>query len=111
MRQMKPESARALTWFAAILMVVGWLVMSPGGAFFFFVLSALFAVAPAIFGATKIRLTALALLIMAIFFAVDRYPGFKNEQERLRQHKVGFQQMPHITVSCLGRVADDESKV
>lgn len=82
MRQMKPESARALTWFAAILMVVGWLVMSPGGAFLLFVLSALFAVAPAIFGATKIRLAALALLIMAIFFAVETgIPGSRMNKK------------------------------
>lgn len=77
-------SANALIWFSGILIVIGWLVMSPSGAFFFFVLSAIFAVVPAMFGTGKIRFVAIALLAIAIFSSIDRYPDYKRELERLR---------------------------
>lgn len=82
MKQMKPESARALTWFAAILLFVGLLIMSPSGAFFLFVLAVLFAAVPAIFGSKKARIIAVILLLVSILFAVSRYPEFRSEQER-----------------------------
>ncbi|MCG2709665.1 MAG: hypothetical protein Q8N12_00555 [Thermodesulfovibrionales bacterium] len=53
---MKKESANALAWFAAILLLVGLLIMSPSGAFALFVLAALFAALPAIFGSKKTRI-------------------------------------------------------
>jgi hypothetical protein len=81
--KMKDTSASALVWFSGIVMVIGWLVMSPSGAVFSFVLSAIFAIVPAVFGTAKIRLVAIVLLIIALFFAADRYPEFRSERERL----------------------------
>lgn len=95
---MKDKSASALAWLSGILILFGWLVMSPSGAFFFFVLSALFAGVPAVFGAGKIRLVAIGLLIAALFFAAQRYPDFKSERERLQRRQAGFLQTPPVTI-------------
>ena len=81
---MKKESANALALFAAILLLAGWLVMSPSGAFALFVLAALFAAFPAIFSQKKTRIIAAVLLLVSILFAVSKYPEFRNEQERFR---------------------------
>ena len=81
---MKKESANALALFAAILLLAGWLVMSPSGAFALFVLAALFAAFPAIFSQKKTRIVAAVLLLVSILFAVSKYPEFRSEQERFR---------------------------
>ncbi|MDP2277285.1 MAG: hypothetical protein Q8K51_03585 [Nitrospirota bacterium] len=79
---MKKESSNALAWFAAILLFVGLLIMSPSGAFALFVLAALFAAFPAIFGSKKTRIVAAVLLLVSILLAVSRYPEFRSEQDR-----------------------------
>jgi membrane protein implicated in regulation of membrane protease activity len=79
---MKNTSANALTWFAAILLFLGLLLMSPSGSFFIYVLAALFALAPAIFGTKKIRIFAIGLLLASIFLAVNKYPEFKSESDK-----------------------------
>ena len=81
---MKKESANALALFAAILLLAGWLVMSPSGAFALFVLAALFAAFPAIFSQKKTRIVAAVLLLVSILFAVSKYPEFRSEQDRFR---------------------------
>lgn len=79
---MKKESASALAWFSAILLLAGWLVMSPSGAFALFVGAALFSAAPAISASKKTRVAAAALLLVSILFAAIMYPEFKDEQDR-----------------------------
>ncbi|MDP1758465.1 MAG: hypothetical protein Q8K77_01540 [Thermodesulfovibrionales bacterium] len=79
---MKKESSNALAWFAAILLFVGLLIMSPSGAFALFVLAALFAAFPAIFSQKKTRIIAAVLLLVSILLAVSRYPEFRSEQDR-----------------------------
>jgi hypothetical protein len=59
----------ALTWFAAILIITGGMIMSPSGAFFLFLVAALFVVFPAIFGTGRIRVVVAVLLLAAISFA------------------------------------------
>ena len=80
---MKNRSASALTWFAAILLCVGLLMMSPAGSFAVFILAALFAAAPAISGIKKIRIAAIILLLASIILAASQYPEFQNERERI----------------------------
>ncbi len=92
------KSASALVWLSGILIVFGWLVMSPSAAFFLFVLSALLTAVPAVFGAGKVRFVAIAFLIVALFFAAQRYPHFKSERERLHRRQTGFLQMPPVTI-------------
>lgn len=87
MKAMQPASARALTGLAALTLLGGFLVMSPSGAFLAFCLAAVLAAFPAIFGAGKIRLFAVALLLGAAALAVNRYPDFHREQERYRHPK------------------------
>lgn len=85
MKAMQPASARALTSLAALTLLGGFLVMSPSAAFLAFCLAALFAAIPAIFGAGKIRLFAIALLLGAAALAANRYPDFRREQQRYRE--------------------------
>lgn len=100
---MQPASARALTGAAGLALLVGFLVMSPSAAFLAFCLAALFAAIPAIFGAGKIRLFAVALLLGAAALAVSRYPDFRREQQHYRER---------IKTARLAapRVADGERK-
>jgi len=85
MKAMSPASTRALTVTAALVMFVGFTVMSPSGGFFVFCLAALLAAAPAFIGAGKIRLVAAILLLCSISLAVRIYPDFRTDQERYRQ--------------------------
>jgi membrane protein implicated in regulation of membrane protease activity len=89
---MKGKSASALVWLSGILILLGWLVMSPSAAFFLFVLSVLLAGVPAAFSAGKIRAVAIVLLTVALFFAVQWYPDFKSERERFHRRQTGFLQ-------------------
>ena len=79
---MKNNSASALTWFAAIIIFIGLLMLSPSGSFGVYILAALFASAPAIFGAKKIRIAAIILLLASIFLAVNKYPEFQSERDK-----------------------------
>lgn len=81
---MKPTSARALAGLAAIAVIIGWTVISPSGAFLVFVLAAILAVIPAIFGSERIRILAIVLLLAALSFAVIKYPEFRKDQEVYR---------------------------
>lgn len=83
---MKPASARALTWLAAIIIVIGFLVGSPSGACVAFFAAAIVAVVPALFGSGKIRLVAVGLLLVGIALAARSYPAFQREQETYRSH-------------------------
>ncbi len=85
MKAMQPASARALTVTAAFVLFGGFLVPSPSGTFFAFCLAALLTAFPAIFGAGKIRLTAVVLLLCSLGLAAGKYPDFRTEQERYRQ--------------------------
>ncbi len=89
---MNGKSASALAWLSGIPILSGWLVMSPSAAFFLFVLSVLLAGVPAAFGAGKIRVVAIALVIVALFSALQRYPNFKSERERLHRRQTAFRQ-------------------
>jgi hypothetical protein len=85
---MKIQSARALTWFAAILVLIGWLVMSPMGAFAVFVLSVIFSAVPVVFGRGAVRVVAAVLLLLSILSATIKYPEFKHEREMYQdRHK------------------------
>lgn len=86
MKQMKPASARALTWFAAITAVVGSMAMSPSGALITLSAAALLALFPALFGKGKARILAAVLLLVAAGLALAKYPDFRHEQALYRKH-------------------------
>ncbi len=85
MKAMQPASARALIVTGALVLLGGFLVPSPSGAFFAFCLAALLYAVPAVFGSGRIRLTAVILLLSSIVLAAGKYPDFKSEQDRYRQ--------------------------
>jgi membrane protein implicated in regulation of membrane protease activity len=84
-KQLDPASSRALTWLAALLWLTGLLLGSPGGAFFAFLVAAVLAAVPTLFGSGKMRVVAAVILLIAAGFAAGHYAGFKSEQERYRQ--------------------------
>ena len=87
MKAMQPASARALTSTAALVILVGFIVMSPSGAFLAFCLAALLSAFPVIFGTGKTRIIAAVLLLCSIGLAARIYPEFRSEQERYRHKK------------------------
>lgn len=81
---MKPESARALMWSGAILIIVGAAVGAPAGALFCMGLAALCALAPIIVGPLGPRIAGAVILAIALAIAVRMYPLYQKEQERYR---------------------------
>jgi len=86
MRQMKPASTKALTWFAAILLIAAGIVMSPSGAFFLSAAAALIALFPSVFSRGKVRVVAAVLLLVSLGLALENYPHFKQDQAAYRRH-------------------------
>ena len=82
---MKPESARALMWSGAILIIVGAAVGAPAGGLFCMGLAALCALPPIIVGPLGPRIAGAVILVIAIAFAVELYPLYQKEQERYRE--------------------------
>jgi membrane protein implicated in regulation of membrane protease activity len=78
---MKIQSARTSTWFAAILVLIGWLVMSPTGAFAVFVLAVIISAVPVVFGRGAVRVAAAVLLLLSVLSATIKYPEFRHERE------------------------------
>ncbi|MGE5385778.1 MAG: hypothetical protein ACM3SV_07810 [Betaproteobacteria bacterium] len=86
---MKPESARALAWTAGILILLGLVIMSPTGAFTLFLLAAIGAAFPAVFGHKRPRITAIILCLCALALAAAYYPAFQQEHEAYSQRVKG----------------------
>ncbi len=79
---MKPESARALMWSGAVLIIVGMAIGAPAGALLCMGLAALCAVAPIVVGPLGPRIGGGVILAIAIAFAVQLYPQYQKEQAR-----------------------------
>jgi membrane protein implicated in regulation of membrane protease activity len=82
---MKPESARALMWSGAILVIVGAAIGAPAGGLFCMGLAALCSLAPIIVGPTGPRLGGAVVLMIALAIAGQLYPLYQKDQERLRE--------------------------
>ena len=82
---MKPESARALMWSGAILIIVGAAIGAPSGALLCMGLAALCALAPIVVGPLGSRIGGTVVLVIAIAFAVQLYPLYQKEQARYRE--------------------------
>ena len=92
MKQMKTATARTLTWLAAVLVVVGCIVMSPSGGFLSLALAALTAFFPAVFAKGKVRIVAAILLIAALALSFGTYPDFRHEQMIYRRQAASHSQ-------------------
>ena len=86
MKPMNPTSARALNGLAVLLLIVGWMIISPAGSFFAFLAAAMSALFPAIFGRERARLVAAGLLLAALSSATIKFPEFRQEQVRYQKH-------------------------
>ena len=82
---MKPESARALTWSAGILIVLALVIMSPTGAFALLVLAAISAAIPSVFASKRPRVLSIVLLFASVALAASFYPAFDRERQAYAQ--------------------------
>ena len=82
---MKPESARALMWSGAILIIAGAAIGAPAGSLLCMVLAALCALAPIVVGPLGPRIAGAVILAIAIAFAVQLFPLYQKEQDRYRE--------------------------
>lgn len=81
---MNAQSARSLAWLAAILIVIGLLIMSPSAALALFCLAGIFAFFPARFGSRSTKLIGTLLLLACLGLAAAYYPSFKKDHESYR---------------------------
>lgn len=82
---MKPQSARALMWSAAILIILGMAIGAPAGAVFLFALAALCAGLGLCFGVTWVRVVSAVLLLIALGFGAVFFHAFRKEADLLRR--------------------------
>jgi membrane protein implicated in regulation of membrane protease activity len=85
---MKPESARALMWSGAILIIVGAAVGSPAGGLACMALAALCALAPIVVGPTGPRIGGVVILVIALAVTAQLYPLYQKELDRMHERAV-----------------------
>jgi membrane protein implicated in regulation of membrane protease activity len=78
---MKRRTARTFIWTAGILIVLGFVIMSPSAAFTLFLLAATSAAVPSIFASEQSRSVPVGLLVLSIVLAASFYPAFTRDQE------------------------------
>lgn len=85
---MNPKTLNTLIWVAIISMLIGMSVMSPAAGFALYILSAVSSVFPAFWGARRIRITGIALLVLSLLLSAATYPKYsghmKSYKERAR---------------------------
>jgi membrane protein implicated in regulation of membrane protease activity len=85
---MKPESARALMWSGAILIIVGAAVGSPAGGLACMALAALCALAPIVVGPIGPRIGGVIIFVIAAALAMQLYPLYQKELDRMHERAV-----------------------
>ena len=83
--RLSDQSAGALLGFAAILIVVGLVVISPGGRFAASALAGLFALVPLVFGSNRRRILAGVILGVSVLIGVPAYSEHQEELQRVHQ--------------------------
>lgn len=84
MMNMNPKSASALAWAAAIATLVGLMGLSPGARFISFLVAAVLAIVPTLFGTRVPRVLGGALLAISLVLAYQGYPAFSKEMADYR---------------------------
>lgn len=79
MKMMNPQSASTMAWAAAAVTIIGSMVLSPGGQFISYIIAAVLALVPALFGYKVSRIVGALVLTIALLLAIQVYPAFKNE--------------------------------
>ena len=79
--KMTKTSSSSLLWFAAILIVISVIAMSPALSFALLCLATASAATTLIFGDKKCRIIGISILIISITLATVAYEGYKKELE------------------------------
>ena len=96
---MNPKTPRALVQFAAILVVLGIVIMDPLAGLSILVLAGILAVIALAFGSKRVRLVALLwpkghlrLLLIIAAFPIWKYPDARRHLERYRNRPLADRQ-------------------
>lgn len=81
----KQQSARALLWFSAILLVVGAMVTDPTAGFAVFALAGLGVLGSIALGDKRLKLIGLLLLAVSVVLAVAYWPAAKSYQAKYQE--------------------------
>ena len=81
---MKPQSIHALIWFSIILMVAGWLVMSPLASLLIVAIVLLCSLPILFFGVSVQRFIGVLLLAAALGKAAIHYPKAREQMNEYR---------------------------
>jgi membrane protein implicated in regulation of membrane protease activity len=81
----KLQSARALLWFSAILLVVGAMVADPTAGFSVIALAGLSALGSITLGDKRLKLIGLLLLAASVALAVAYWPAAKSHQAKYQE--------------------------
>lgn len=95
MKPMSTTTAKTLTCFAAILVIIAFMVISPSGALFSSAVAALVAVFPSVFSRGKVRLVAVVLLLASLAVVFFNYPALEQDQTIYRRHQGGLPEQRH----------------
>lgn len=85
MMKMNPQSVSALVWVAAVVTLVGSMVMAPGGQFISYIVAVLLTLAPTLYGSKMSRVAGGVILAISLLLAFQLYPVFKREGEVYRK--------------------------
>jgi len=81
---MNQKTPRALVQFAAILVVLGVVIMDPLAGLFILVLAGILTAIALAFGSKRVRIVAILLLLIIAAFSIWKYPDARRHLERYR---------------------------
>lgn len=76
---MNPKTMKTLVWAAIVIILTGMTVMSPVAGFALSLLSIAFSAFPAFWGAMRVKLAGILVMILSLLFAVATYPKYNAE--------------------------------
>lgn len=81
MKDKKTQSAQTLLWLSAILIIIGFVVISPAANFISQIAAAFFATIAIPLGRGPTRIMAIVITIAAITLAYVSYPDYKKHMD------------------------------
>jgi membrane protein implicated in regulation of membrane protease activity len=83
---MTRETTRTILWLSAILVCLSVLGMSPSASLLTAVLAGIPAAVSVLFGAGRLRIVGVLLLILTLAVVYNHYPPYKKHMDRYLQH-------------------------
>jgi len=84
--KINPKSASALAWAAAAATFIGFMIMSPAGQFFSFIVAVVLAIVPTLFSSGIPRIAGGLTLAISLALAYQGYPALDKEMANYRNH-------------------------